>query len=252
MHTRLQFTPKKIAFWLIAIVAFLLLANLVSVYFKFVLGRDYGFTRTFYFNTEANIPSFYSSLSILISAVLLFFIGNLKIEEDKWQGRCWKLLGYIFVFLAADEFISIHEALTGMTRRLTGDGGGYLNYAWVIPYVLLFGIIFIFLVRFFFKLPTFLKFQFTVAGVVFLTGAVIMEVFGGRYAFLHGTTGLTYALFVTGEELLEMLGIIFFIFSLSKYYINQLASHRLKLSIEVSADVPVFKVAERKVPEFLR
>jgi hypothetical protein len=251
MFKRLQFTPRKIAYWLLAIVAFLLLANLVSIYFKFVLNQDYGFTRTFYFNTEANIPSFYSALSMVMSSVILFFIGNLEMRIDKTQARCWKLLGYVFLFLSIDEFISIHENLTGMTRNIVGDGGGYFYYAWVIPYVVVFGIIFVYLIRFFFRLPVRLRVQFAIAGTIFLTGAVAMEVIGGRYAFHNGTANLNYALLVTGEELLEMLGIIVFNYSLLKYFIKELINHQMNFNIEIVADVPVYKIVGVKVPPFL-
>jgi hypothetical protein len=251
MLARLRFSPRKIAYRLLAVVAFLLVANLVAVYCKFVLKQDFGFTRAFNFDSETNIPSLYSALSILMSAVILFYIGNLKMTEDKSQARRWKLLAYIFLFLALDEFISIHESLTGITKQLIGDGNGYFTFAWVVPYALLFGVIFIYLAPFYFRLPVRMKIQFAIAGSIFLAGALGMEVVAGRYAFLHSTKEFTYALLVALEETLEMVGIIVFNYSLLKYYLKELANRQVHVDIEVVEDVPMNKIAGVKVPGFL-
>jgi hypothetical protein len=251
MLARLKFSPRKIAYRLLAVVAFLLVANLVAVYCKFVLKQDFGFTRAFNFDSEANIPSLYSALSMLMSAVILFYIGNLKATEDKSQARRWKFLAYIFLFLALDEFISIHESLTGITKQLIGDGNGYFTFAWVVPYALLFGVIFIYLAPFFFRLPLRMKIQFAIAGSIFLAGALGMEVVAGRYAFLHSTKEFTYALLVALEETLEMVGIIVFNYSLLKYYLKELANRQVHLDIEVVEDAPMNKIAGVKVPGFL-
>jgi hypothetical protein len=251
MLARLRLSPRKIAYKLLAIVAFLLVANLLAVYCKFVLKQDFGFTRAFNFDSEANIPSLYSALSILMSAVILIYIGNLKASENRSQARCWKLLAYIFLFLALDEFISIHESLTGITKQLVGDGNGYFTFAWVVPYALLFGTVFIYLARFYFRLPTRLQVQFAIAGSIYLAGALGMEVVGGRYAFLYSTKEFNYALLVALEETLEMVGIIVFNYSLLKYYLKEVGSRQVHLDIEVVEDAPVNKIAGVKVPGFL-
>ena len=221
------------------VVATLLFANLVCIYLKFKLGYNFAFINTFYFNNEANIPSFYSAVAIFISALFLFLIGNLKIEDAKGQRLSWKLLGYVFVFLGIDEFISIHETLTGFTRGLIGKGtaDGYLHYAWVIPYVSVFGFLFLYLTRFFFRLPTGMKVKLMGAGIIFLSGAVGVEMIGGRYEFIHGPgQDFNYAILATIEELLEMVGIIAFIYALSKYYVERVENKQMRLGIEVSED----------------
>jgi hypothetical protein len=255
MAKNVLITPIKIALCLLGIVAALLLANFAVIYIRFVLGYQFEFIKTFYFNSEANIPSFYSALAILFSAILLFLIGNLGAEREKGQSMSWKLLGYIFTFLALDEFVSIHENLTGMTRNLIGNGtgNGYLHYAWVIPYVVAFGFASIYLLRFYLRLPAATKCKFTVGGILFVGGAVGMEMLGGRYEYLHGHgQDLNYAMLATAEELLEMVGIIVFIYALLKYYVENVSTHRIRLSMEVNADVPVSRVIGFKVPEMLR
>jgi hypothetical protein len=234
MLTRLLVTPKKIASMLIAIVGVLLIANLVCIYLKFVLGKNFQFIRTFYFNTESNIPSLYSSLAIIACAVVLFQISSLRGEVDKRRHFHWKIMGYVFIFLGVDEFISIHESLTGVTRRAIGDGAGYLHYAWVLPYMIVFSVVFVYMARFFLRLPAWLKLQFVLAGSVFVAGAVGVEMICGKYEVVNGTTNtLTYALLATAEELLEMMGIIIFIHGLLRYYVENVTGNFMKVSFEM-------------------
>lgn len=240
MTRTLLLSPKKIAKILCAIVAFLLTANLASIFLKFVIGKNYGFIRTFYFNGEANVPAFYSTLAILLSGLLLLSIGNLKSECKRGQSLSWKILGYIFIFLALDEFLSIHEGLTTISRNMIGGnsvGGGYLNYAWVIPYCILFGGIFVILTKFFLRLPNTTKIQFFVSAFIFLSGAVGLELIGGRHETLYGTDNLSYSLLVTLEEFLEMAGIIIFIYALTSFYVTYAENNILKVNLTLSPDM---------------
>jgi len=70
-----------------------------------------------------------------------------------------------------------------------------------------------------------LKF-FIIAGVVFLTGAVGLELIGGRVEELYGipvektfdnSANVLFKFLYTCEEFLEMLGIIIFIYALTSY-----------------------------------
>lgn len=236
MLTRLLLTPKKIATILTAVVGLLLIANLVCIYLKFVLGNNFQFIRTFYFNTESNIPSLYSSLAIIGCAFVLYQISCIPSEIQKRRHFNWKILAYVFLFLGVDEFISIHENLTGVTRRAFGDGDGYLHYAWVLPYVVVFIALFGYMARFFYRLPVWLTLQFFMAGFLFVSGAVGVEMLCGKYEAMNGTTNtLTYALLATVEELLEMVGIILFMHALLRYYVENVAGNFFKVSVEMSS-----------------
>jgi hypothetical protein len=253
MSTRLLVTPKKIATVLSAVVGVLLLANLVCIYLKFVRGNNFQFIRTFYFNTESNIPSLYSSLAIIACAFALFQISGLRMEIEKRRHFNWKILGYVFLFLGVDEFVSIHENLTGVTRRAVGDGAGYLHYAWVLPYVIVFLGVFGYMARFFFRLPNWLKLQFLAAGSIFVFGAVGVEMMCGKYEAENGTTNtLTYALLATLEELLEMVGIILFMHALLRYYVENVAGNLLKVSVEMHPGRREVAHEEKGIPEVVQ
>jgi hypothetical protein len=243
MNKNIHLTPNRITKFFIVIVGLLLIANLVCVYLKFVLDWPYGFIGTFYFGRESNIPSLYSSLAILFCGILLFAIGNLAEEKKKKNHYYWRILGVIFTFLAADELLAIHEMLTSPSRAIAGEHAtGLLFYAWVIPYGIAFILISVAFLRFFLRLPRRIKIEFAVAAVIFLSGAVFLEMIGGRYHYLflatenNAESNLNLALMVTLEELMEMSGIVIFIHALTAYYIGQIDAKRMEITLAITTD----------------
>ena len=59
------------------------------------------------------------------------------------------------------------------------------------------------------------------AGVLFISGAVGIEVFSAREADLNGTDTLLYSILYTVEELCEMIGIVIFCYALLRYIEDQ-------------------------------
>jgi len=57
--------------------------------------------------------------------------------------------------------------------------------------------------------------------VIFLTGVLGIELLGAREADLHGTETVVYCLLYTLEEMLEMLGIILFIYALLSHLVQE-------------------------------
>lgn len=239
MTKNLQLSPVGLAKVLLGMITLLLVANITAIYLKLAFGLSYNsFIGTFYFNKEANIPTLYSALSIMLAALLLWLIGNLPLERRQKQHLFWKALAGIFIFLGIDEFISIHETLTDNTRSLLGDfnGDGYLHFAWVVPYTFIFLAVLILMGRSFLRLPRKTRVMFLLAGSVFVSGAVGMELIGGRYIFIHGEAGrehLIHALMVTFEELLEMIGVVIFIYTLADFYLARVENQSIQLYVEM-------------------
>ena len=69
------------------------------------------------------------------------------------------------------------------------------------------------------NLPAAFRYWFMAAGLVFIGGAIGVEGISGMIADIHGERNLGYALTVTVEELMEMIGIIIFINALLKYMV---------------------------------
>ena len=97
------------------------------------------------------------------------------------------------------------------------DAGGWLHYAWVVPgffFMLLFVLVYL---RFFWHLNPPFKALFWVSGLLYVGGAMGMELLGGYQADFYGTDTPAYVLIVTTEETLEMSGIVVFLYTLLKY-----------------------------------
>lgn len=225
MNRSLRVTPGAIAKAFFLIIGLLLIANLLFLLLEHQLAVDFHSVHIFYFNQEGNIPTVYSFFAILIAAGLLWLISNLPSEVRlKFY---WRFLSILFAFLALDELLSIHESLSDNVRDLASEyGSGFLHFGWVIPYTLLSAGILIFLIRFLITLPPRTRYIFVLAAIVFISGAVGLEMAGGRFVYVNGDASrrtLTYALIVTLEELLEMVGVALFIYALFSYYIIHLA-----------------------------
>ena len=85
----------------------------------------------------------------------------------------------------------------------------------------------VFYSRFLFKLPKATRISFIIAGLIYITGLLGIEMLGGYYYELHAGESLTYSLITTLEESLEMLGLILFIRALLDY----LSVHFSEISI---------------------
>lgn len=216
--------PRKVFLGLTGIIFILLILNIAS-YLNFFLNdltpRDYFFKKT-NFNTEKNLPSIFSGTIHFIAAFYLLIVAtaNLKIKKRK---RFWMTLSLIFLFLGLDEILRIHEKISGDSSYLSENFGIFL-YSWIVYY----GSALVLLVILFFKplfsLPRATLLRFIAAGSIFVTGAIGMENFAGFIIATHELpeseiihSPLIFSLY-TIEELLEMMGVAYFIYAVLKFY----------------------------------
>ena len=71
--------------------------------------------------------------------------------------------------------------------------------------------------KFVWALPKRTRLHFIMAGVIFLTGALGIEMLGAREADIYGYYTVIYSFLYSLEEMLEMLGIVLFIYALLSY-----------------------------------
>ncbi len=90
--------------------------------------------------------------------------------------------------------------------------------------------------KFVWELPKDIRARFVMAGVIFLTGVLGVEMLGARAADLHGYTTVTYRFLYSLEEMLEMLGIILFIYALLSHLAQE--TGRLSVVLELANDTP--------------
>jgi hypothetical protein len=212
----LSLSIRRIAALLFTLVALLAGAHLLTVALRFYIGHDYalGFVPAFVMDSEGNVPAFFSSLLLLTSALLCFYIYRTH-EPGRFR-RHWLLLGMVFVFLSADELVRLHEKLI-YPMSLVLDTTIDLYYIWAIPYgiaALCFAAAYLPFLR---HLPRRAGALMVLAGALYVSGAIGMEIVGGTYFYNNGVRDVPHELAVTAEESLEMLGVCVFILSLLSY-----------------------------------
>lgn len=214
-------SPKDVSRKLSWFIVLLLIAHITVVTISLVTGHDtiHGLIPLFHFGSESNIPTLYSSITLLACSALLWTITKSHKKQNQ-PYRYWLGLAVLFLFLSVDETASLHERSGEPIRAMMGTSG-LLYYGWMIPYgaaVLLFITLY---VRFLMQLPRQTAQMFVLAGTLYVAGAIGFEMLGGWWHELHGTHNITYYLFVTLEELFEMFGCVIFIHTLLSYICDE-------------------------------
>jgi hypothetical protein len=164
---------------------------------------------------EANLPTFVSTLNLLLAGGLFALIARLESVPHgrlHWQ---WWGLAIGFFAMSLDEAAMIHEGLVGTTwTQYFGRGQGITYYSWYqvyIPIVLVIGLLYIPFLR---RLPPRYALRFLVAGGVYLSGAIALEMLES-YLAGHNLGGRAAARMF--EETAEMLGVVLTIDALLLY-----------------------------------
>jgi hypothetical protein len=231
--TTYDFSPNKVTKLLLSIVALLVLFNIIERgIIHWLNTQNNGQLISIYFNfdEEANLPALYSSLALGFCAYLLSVIATVKKKLKGKYARQWKALSFIFLYLAVDEMCSIHELLIPILRGAMHTSG-LLYFPWVIPAFFLVIIFLIVFRKFILALPNKTKIQFILAGIVYVFGALGMELIGGYIADNYGYNTV-YGIASTIEELLEMFGVVIFINALLNYLQSQASELHFGLSFE--------------------
>lgn len=172
--------------------------------------------RLFHLDEEANFPTFYSSLLFIISSMLLLFIGKLK-SDFETNYKYWIVLSFIFLFLATDEIVQLHEKFSNIVYQKFHIGGIF-RFSWWIVYALFIIILSVIYLKFFIRLPKRIQKIFLIAALVFISGSIILEIVGTYfYSIDNNTKTFTFYVISSIEETLEMVGLVIFIYGLLKY-----------------------------------
>ncbi len=212
------FRPKKVSLSLLLMVVLLTFIHslVLVVYFSFDNSDGFIFIQWFDLDIENNVPSLYSSFALGICSVIFFIIAVHKAKPLDYEKLCWFGLGFIFLFLAIDEWFQVHEGIGNIVENYI-NATGLLYFPWIIPYgfaVLVFVLIYL---KFILFLPKKTAILFILTGTVYLIGAIFFDMLGGREAELHGFDSVTYSILYTIEEFLEMISIVVLIYSLLSY-----------------------------------
>jgi hypothetical protein len=181
---------------------------------------------------DSSIPTWYSSIALLMCSVLLATIAATKKRQGEGYATHWGVLSAIFLMLSIDEVARIHETVGDVIYSLANSVGftpsGFIYYVWVVPGAVFVLVVLLVYVRFLLHLPKRTLLLFLVAGGVFVVGAIGVEMLGSRLVFENvvqsrgsqnasGNTRVMIVVAIAIEELLEMLGIVIFVYALLSY-----------------------------------
>lgn len=216
----LIFNPRSVARALGMAAFFLVIANITGQLFRIFSGHGnlHGLIPLFDINKEYNFPTFFAMFLLLSASALLTIITILEKKRSLSYVSHWATLALGFLYLSMDETLAFHESLALPIRGFFGpQQAGVFYFAWVIPGIIVVIFLALYFNKFLLHLPTSTRRTFMLSGVIYLAGAIGMELIGGHYAELHGELDLTYLTYVTIEESLEMAGVIIFIRGLLEY-----------------------------------
>ena len=234
--------PRRVGRLLAAAIALLLAAHSAGQIAKFAFGHDhlFGLVPLFYFDREGNVPTWFSATLLLLCALALLSIGMLTVRRGRPYARHWQSLAVVFAYLSLDEAAQIHEQIGPLLReplnRLSDTLGGLLTplaelptFAWTLPAIATIVAASPWFVGFFKSLPYVTRVRFAFAAICLVTGGIGVEMLGARYISIVGAREGGYAVLVTIEELLEMIGVATFLHALLTYIELQFGSVTIRI-----------------------
>ena len=224
-------SPKRVAYSLSIWVIFFAVAGCIVQVLRYGFNYQERWISLFNLDREINYPSWYSSFTLLFCAILLGIIASAKKKQGDRYFEHWKALAFMFVFFSLDEILSLHEILIINDLRKALHLGGIFYFIWVIPGAIFVAVTALAYLNFLLYLPRKIRDFFLLAGSIYVGGALGMEMVGGYYADAVTQRNLIYGLMVCVEEILEMVGVIVFIYALLSYIGSHLETIDLRLKI---------------------
>lgn len=211
----------------LTLITLLLIILSVAANIFYYTYKDYGyFAFLFNLDKEANIPTRFASELLVIASLLFFVIYKIKSRTDREFLINWLILSIIFLLMALDESVQLHEQTSQYIKGYVKD----LHFAWVIPgsiFVLIFAAGYL---KFFLSFNDQWKKLFFLSAFIYLSGALGMEMVGNFYQDIAGQDNLQYVLITNIEETLEFAGVILLIYTLFSYLLSLSSSYKVDIS----------------------
>lgn len=217
MPVTIKLSPRRLLKALITCVLLVQIANVVAIWAKVTFnGEYYQITEFFDVGMEGNIPTIYSVLALCLASIVTFLVARVARTNSDKDWRYWFFLACVLLFLAFDEGATIHEHVGDLFESYYGGlATGFLYWLWVVPYGIAVMWLGAALFPFLLRLPARTRNGCIGAGLVFIGGAIGVEMISASVYELHdGSSGkpLEYYLLYTLEESMEMLGVVIYIY----------------------------------------
>ncbi|MBM3500268.1 MAG: hypothetical protein FJX74_16545 [Armatimonadetes bacterium] len=179
---------------------------------------------------EGNLPAYWSTALLLVAGLGLLLVGQAEAPRDRRQGRAWRALGLIFLYLSADECAQLHELARRVPRDWLPDSPLFY-WPWVLFGAAAVIVLSVAFWRFLWALPRDTRCHLVVAGGLYVGGALGLELLGAAIEHNHWSEGLL-VLEEAAEELLEMLGVVCLLHAV----LCHLGRHTPPVSLQVEPD----------------
>ena len=234
MRVDVRLPSAKRVMWVLSVAVIVLISlsvlGQISKY-SFDHPKLKGFVPAFYVDYESNVPTWYSSFALGMAGGLLALVALVKHHRRDAFRLHWAILAVVFFGLSLDEVAMFHEYPIEPLREAF-DAGGLFYYTWVVPGALFVALMGFSFQRFLRHLPKRTGMLFMLSAMVFVGGAIGVEMLSGMHADLFGEENFTYAMIITCEEFMEMLGVVIFIYALADYINTALGGIRLQFGSE--------------------
>lgn len=201
---------------------FLVMAHSLVMVLKYAFGRDivYGLVPMFDFYAEHNVPTYFSSLNLLLTSAMLLLISRLERTRQGGLVRPWQVLSAGFLFMSIDEFADVRMILSSLSKGVSGGAEllPFLSVAWTVPVAIIVAMLAVYFVPFLLRLERTYLFHFAAAGACFVFATIGLETFEGNHVVLtKGVRDVPFMLMVTVEETMEIFSILYFQYFLIRY-----------------------------------
>ena len=216
-RTKITLYSRNIVIFLSTVTILLLVAHLITIAMPYVFeGFEHGLVRflfsLFFLDGEGNVPAIFSTWLFLLNAVIFLIVWKAACQAGDSQ-KIWLFLSSVFVFLALDESISIHERLINPLRQAL-DATGIFYYTWIIPYGIGVVLLSIFAIPVFWRMQKRIRFWFGLSAVTYLVATIGLEMISGKYlVMMNEQKDIVWIFMVTVEESLEMVGLILLVYA---------------------------------------
>ena len=233
MKLKLSTNPANATKFLLGLTALLVVINILIQFLIYDFGLDKEWFLLFNMDKEVNLPTLFSCILLLLCASLIYLVINNLTKTNNVIRNKWNALKLVFIFLAFDEALQIHELF--IIPSLKPNLPAILTIVWVIPYGLLTFFAIIYFLPLIFSLPIRIKYLTLLSGFIYLSGALGLEIVGS-YLVRTGDIrlhGISYGLISTLEETLEILGLILFAHALM-ILVFSYQEQKLKINLSLS------------------
>ncbi len=217
---------KKLLKYILGTIFVLACAHLILQYLNLDVyneknGAIFELSNRFDFDDEASVMTWLSQFLFIVLGAAAFFAAHM--EKKRALKVIWFVPGLIATLFSIDETSTIHEYLLEQIHvaLFKDDAPTVLDNGWVIvlPFILL--ICGLFLWQIVKYLPKKTVGLIAIGGVVFLSGAVLVDIITSS---IPESPFITQGIFVALEEVGELLGVAAVIYATCSYIENKHAT----------------------------